>query len=839
MAKKQYTYSKVLGASQNEKEGLVYAQNMINQNGITRKRNGNKNIIEFTDIDLKPLKINGIYDYFYLNDKGDSINEKIVHAGDKFFRCDSSFLSKEEITKEGTPTVKDKKSYAFLLGKSLFICGCGELLLYDGEKIKSAYRSGEAYIPVTAYGITDQENGAKITRGECQNLLTPRRINKFTGSALYFESGKTNAFMLDSNIKYSTPFVLEIKIRTNISNSEEEIQNATSYIGINEAGEEVSTIVTIRYRRDSIKETASFFLTEPIRDEEGNIINLKIGDKVYTYDKLPFAITLKNHRELRIPFEVLAPNPQEDNITVEYEVENELTTNMLNSSEHLALSNSENGKQLLLANFGDNKIYFTDKENGIFHMPLDNQISLGSDNEPVTAIIRLSDNMIGAFKKNSFYRVHFTSSNEKGYEIFHSSDNHGAYNQGSTAVVNYDCLVFNNEGVYGVSDYKSAGNVFGSLKERAFNINSYLKSHTRVEKENAQALAIDKKYYLFLGNKIYVADTRYRVNGTVSGEYSYEWWVWDSTPATCVYSDGEKIYFGTEKGEIRRFGNEYYDIDQVEYKTSDSSLLCRDEADGYTSFVLSGGYQRSDKIVSATLSPHKILLAGGVTYKNGRLLFGTSFFYGDGTSRIYDGQAVNIYNGEGIEVASEEIKDSSPVSMSAMVNQTLTEGELYDIYLNEDSSYEYEVEGLTFTARLLKNGERIKIKSEGDITLTLNYKQNIKCEYKTPPLCFDLPTKKKTLKNLYLKLPKWARGRLKIELESKKVKLQREITLAKAFDFDSLDFGNVTFDSELDILVPVPVFIRNLEYLTLKITSEDGEPFGIDTIIFEYEKKED
>lgn len=829
--KKEYIFKATQGISQKEGEGI--SQNMINLSGYNQKRQGHKNISEFTDVDLNPLRINGIYDYHYIDESNENVSTKIVHAGNKLFRCDESFLTREEIPLDGEIKIKDEKSQAFLLGKRLFIAGAGELLFYDGEAVRRIYGASEVYIPTTSCKITDQENGMESTRCESPNLLTPRRINKFIGSNLYRESNKTNVFLLDTNIKYNTKFVLDIRIRTRTG--EEEIStNTTSYIGINEAGEEVGTIVNIRFARDSIEQNASLILSEPIRDDDGNIINLKIGDTVYTYDNLDFSASLKNYRELCLPFEVVTPILGEDNISVEFEAQETNSIEIMQGSKLLSLSNCENGKELLVVNFGDNKLHFSDKDKGIFHIPTDNEISFGGDNEPITAIIRLSENLIGVFKKNSFYRVRFTSSNDDGYEAFLSSASVGAYNQESACVVNYDCLVFNREGVFGVSDYKSTQNVFDSLRSRSFKINELLRAHTKAEKENAVAIVSDKRYYLFIGNKAYIADTRYRVNGTGSDGYGYEWWQWTGVGARVAYSDEAGLYLGTENGQIRMFTSDNCDIDERVYKTSELSLLCR-QAEGYTEFVLPDDYESNDSSIMATLSAHKVLLKKGVEYKEGALCLDVDMVLSsEGAAKIYPDMKISVYDQAGELACEAQIENVSLLTGTVEINDALTEGASYDIYLSSDEDEAYGLERVEDAYILLKSGERITLKDTEDITLTIRSQKSIECEYKTMPLCFDLPTQKKTLKGLYLKLPGLAKGTIKLELETKKAKLQREIDLGKALDFDSLDFDSLSFDSELDILVPVSAFLRGFEYLTLKITSNDSEMFGIDTIYFQY-----
>ena len=827
--KKEYKCSLTLGTSQNEKDGACLAINMINKNGINEKRNGHVNIQEFSDINLSPLRINGIYSYSYTNSEGVKGEYKIVHAGDKFFRCNADFSGATEITKDTKITILDEKSQALMLGNDLFIAGGAELLLYDGEIIKSAYKSELAYVPMTAYGITDQANGGLITKGEGENLFTRKRRISLRGSNHYRENNKPNLFILDSNIEYGTKFVLEVKIRTRTS--EEEIsENTTSYVGIDkESGEEVSKIVKIRFVKSSINGNNAFFVSEPIRDEDGNIVNLKFNDKTYTYDALPFGVSVRNKNELRLSFEAVTPLAREDNITVEYEAESE--PQMIKHTKLLSLSNCENGKELLLVNFGDNKIYFTDKQNGIFHMPRDNEISLGSDGEPISAIVRLSDNLIGVFKKNSFYRVRFTSSNDKGYEIFLSSDSVGAYSQSSSGVVNYDCLVFNREGVFGVNDYKSTANIFDALRSRSFKINSFLKEHSQSERENAVALVCDKRYYLFIGDKAYIADTRYKVKGTGADTFGYEWWIWTGLNARIAYTDGESIYLGTENGQIRMITSGHCDTEIRNYKSSEMSLICT-QNDDYTEFTLSDSPEIKEG-ARAFLENHERLLAKGISANDKVLMLSDYLCASDGTPKAHIDTSLSIYK-DGSLVSNTKVVDMDISKGEITTRQSLSKGVKYDVYVREEAGREYDIVQENNAYFLLEKGGRVKISQPENANLTLYERENVESLYLTSPLSFDLPTKRKTLKSLCLKIPKWAGGKIDVEIRTNETVKKREITLGKALDFNSFDFNNVSFSGELDMLVPVLCRLRSFDYLTLKISSHDDAPFGIDTVFFEY-----
>jgi len=68
-------------------------------------------------------------------------------------------------------------------------------------------------------------------------------------------------------------------------------------------------------------------------------------------------------------------------------------------------------------------------------------------------------------------------------------------------------------------------------------------------------------YYLAVNNHVYVADSRYLSypKHAKTEQYQYEWWYFDNLPIRVFFSCNNKLYFGTEKGEICEFSNEYLD----------------------------------------------------------------------------------------------------------------------------------------------------------------------------------------------------------------------------------------------------------------------------------------
>ena len=69
--------------------------------------------------------------------------------------------------------------------------------------------------------------------------------------------------------------------------------------------------------------------------------------------------------------------------------------------------------------------------------------------------------------------------------------------------------------------------------------------------EDAQAVVLGDRYYLFIEGHVYVADARLRREDEL-GQIQYEWHYWEGIPAFSVFSDGKDLWFGSKEGYVYR-----------------------------------------------------------------------------------------------------------------------------------------------------------------------------------------------------------------------------------------------------------------------------------------------
>lgn len=788
---------------------------VLGKNGVF-KRNGHTPLIRLTDEALSPLRINGIFDFAY-HKNGQDIFCRVVHAKNKLFKLNEDFSSPVEIPLEGGIAIKDQKSKGFAFGQSLFIIGAGDILIYDGETIKRAYKSEGSYIPTTTVGITDQLNSMKRQERESGNIFNPRRKNTFLGSTIKREKDLPSIFLLDEKIKYGTKIILEVKIRT-ITSGEEPSETSTSYIGIDKTGNEVSRVITLRFERDNISANDTMLLLEPPKDEFGEEIKIKIGDKIHSYETMPFGISIKNQNELMLTFECNAPIVGKDNITLEYEADVDYSS-QIKLAELGALANGENGAQVMLVCFGDNRVYFTDEQKGFLYLPEKNQISLGARGEKITAITQLWDNLFGAFKKNSFYRIVIS---EKP-QLHSSLDSIGAYNSFVCCLCDYDCLVLNERGIFGIDDYKSQSTTQSSLTIRASDIESLLDNYSEDEKQNAHGVYLNGYFYLFIGNDAFVALTKEKKGK--SSSYEYSWCLWNDIGARYAYHSGGKLYFGNENGEIRTFDKFYYDLKEVNYKVGEGMLI--DNSKDFSHLTLDKSEIDTLEYARVRVGKHKRVLAENVGYKNGSFILADSFNLIDNSPAVFQGDKCQIYSQNNL-VAEGVVIEASPVEKTIKIDTgaTFSENVIYAICLVIDS-LDYDILAENSGGYSLTYGGKKQKLLIDDNELKIRWQIPIESQYETDTIFIE---KGNIIKKLSLELNPESQGKIDLEIKTRKTSYKGQVISPDTIDFESLSFNNMSFERVFKKRATLPLFIRGTDYIKIKISTKSDKPFSLDAL---------
>lgn len=816
-----------------------YMRNMISKGGVNHKRNGWNEIASFKDKNGNELAINGIWEY--VNPADSTERHLIVYAGTQFFKCDYDFLVQEKITVESDANVNGEKCKAYYKDGLLWIIGCGDYLVYDGEKISRVENSKYAYAPVTTMNITEPPpDFSELYPGEALedvNLLTNKRKNKIIGKAGTYNSTYYN---LDGLIDFSKPIKVTVEI---IPAGTATSDNQVSVFAEDEnTGASVSDIVTVIYELNNAEKNKEYGYTRVIcGDKEVYLYTKnKVGDTPVK-EKYKATISLNNFRKRgQISFYSCVASPMSDynNITVEYYADYERDIDLTAS----AVYTQANGVDLLLVANRGNAIFYNgldskDCEYNFGYIPVEKFITFGSDRDEIMAIVPMAD-CVGVFKGKSFYRVGFTfSTDSEAYkaeyvpQITVSTESNGCVNQYVCCEVNGDTLTFDGAGVYGI-DFSAQQR---SLRLRSSNISKAFEKYTKAELESAVTCEHDGRYYLFIGGDVYIGDSRFKVyeSNRLDTSFEYEWWIWDNCPATVACSIDGKLYLGKENGRIAVFDDKFADRENIKVKASDAKMMCENpENSSYTLFTFddSLGIKNGDKIS----------LRGCY-----RLLGEYETFYDEikGAVKVnaflpgaYIGMIVYFWSSEG---ANYEIVDYDVIDGCFYINASSCQ-EKEIIYTNiEEIPYDaYENIGSdgqpTGQFALASDAGAIKLIHYDNVEAIIHRQSNVECEYHTPALDLGSHLSLKILNQLAITVSNETEGQVEIGYQTNNNNTFMKRNIGSAFDFNNFDFNTFAFDGAFYKTHIKRVFERNFNYILFKFASKSDSDFAVEAFTCVY-----
>lgn len=824
------------------KNRASYMKNMISEGGTNHKRHGFSSVVQYLDIDDKPMRINGMHVYY-----GTDGEKLIIHAGDSFFYEDGTKILCSR-------AILDKRSQGFYINEKLYIVGCGGILVYDGEKLDGI----EPYIPLVMTGGDYRFNTTKTIDGV--NLLTTKRKMKLDGTS--FIENESGQFKFDASTDFSKDVTINIKI--SVGNNDIRLQQ----------GAAPNPDVDYRYTTSDIDVT--FKITPDIVEqnrENGSVKDFSVGAEAFTVNgKKLYVFTDNSAGAEGMAMEDLTCKikggctlfefnfnsmPTEENglnISLEYESENDNSEQISGCSFGAIIGDDNNSARLIISgnDKAPNMCYVSDS----FHMegcaffPDVNYIAVG-DSRPVTAFLRLSDASLGIFKEKGFYRYEFefladsqtfvTSLKMSGFK---SADTVGCISPYTALNVNSDSLVFTGDNVCGVVNSALDSSVERYLRVRSSRIEKAFKKYGKESLKNAVGCEYDGRYYLFIDGDAYIGDTRYKTyeSNKLDSSYEYEWWVWDKVNARCVAVCKDKMYIGTDTGHIRKENEEYRDIGII--KTTRGGDVLYNSADG--SFTINGDIDIEEG--------SKVCLKGvrswldDVAYTK-EAVDGTEWLTVTVKPKdmeyVKDGQELLLFKSDGSGEEYREVayitvlpgdelfykfrisdRDGSPIS------EITANDEIHLVYVYEDGTTEFN---------LVADGDKYYICDRNDNIvrwdmpygaepmLTIFTAENVCAVYHTPMLDMGTAIQTKTLYKIALTAGVKDIGYIKVGYETHKND-KLDIKGVSALNFSKLNFNYLTFDLNFAKTYAVRVFERNFNFLMIRIESNDNMDISVESI---------
>ena len=528
--------------------------NFIMENGVIQKRNGWREILQFTG------SINGFWQ-FDTTEGGEIKTHIVIMVGEEtqvFYEITnfgSDNATYTEIPKIGIDDSKliNNVAYGVIGGEKLYIL-CGDFLTigyYNGVlEVHRVEDDEDTFIPTTTISIPAIGNDViQRTPYDDINMLTRWRYNSLVGNTPQEEIvapvDETGEVTEEDTTEESTAveYILDA-ICTNLETVEVSVLQADgSYLELTESEFKVENT---KYENIDCTKLTLYKNYEPIIEGQDNIkVKFEVYDALYSS-----MIT-------GCKFGIL------------YGYDNVL--------DRLFFSGNDNYPNMV---FRSNESTGSDQQDYTYFSPLD-YIRLGNTTNKIMGMSILGDGTLCVLKSPSgqeptiyfINAIMVTATDREGntiyvdgvaqieeqYQTKVGTIGEGLINTSSLQTLAGDLLMLSNNGIFGVVLGSNVATSQRYAKSRSRLINGELIKDKEALK-SAVGYVHDNKYYLAIGSKCYVGDGRYpySLEDGLEGEYQYEWFVWNNIPARLFFSYNNELFFGTIDGHIMHFENKNF-----------------------------------------------------------------------------------------------------------------------------------------------------------------------------------------------------------------------------------------------------------------------------------------
>lgn len=801
-------------------------RNFINDNGINRKRHGWQERMRLGG------RINGIWHFSTKDREGALQTFTVVHAGTKIYTVNLTEGTSNCIS-TAIDSVRDNRSYGVVYGGKLYLL-CGDYLVFgqfsdsnDAWQLRRVVNNTDTYIPTTTIAIRYDGAAQEIEQvgasaaNEKPNILATRRRNKL------FYDGTTqnghNVFTVDSRKIDDGKIV--ITIQNGLSEIRGETDGNTCTVGT----------VTVTIDRTTGK---------------------------LTFGAMPISV-LEEKDNVTIEFSYL---PRDENGAVLEKYEQRITGCTIGSMFGLG---GVDDRLFLAGNPAFGNICFHSEitaDRDLTYFPDVNTAACGNDGDPITAFSRLGDGTLAIHKRagqndaNIYFRRGSTTIVTAGgqtvqTEVFPLTA--GAIGEG--VVSPYACqnlsgdnLILSENGVYGIVLSNNVATDERYARERSRLINARL---TELNLFEAVAIVYKNKYYLAVpardGEKedyeCFMADARYisSAKGDMSDAYNYEWWHFDNIPARVWAILDDTLCFGTEKGSICMFDDQY--VDRT-YETTESGEIYFDEAENvfWVNKTLLYDISTSDRLtilsdsgLFATYIPDLTVGEDGIlTYAPTQKMFvknnQTVYVYDNETSGLASSptDAYTIGNVSYSDRTFRLYKDGVPVTPVGAFKLC--------ICLQNSTLQATDVRESFFRVKLPDTETPLSVirpysYAYDVLTVRLESRVNVCAEWESP--LFDLGNNAyaKNLHSIAISTEPTVGG--KIEFGYKTLRNEQLFSAhgVNVFSFSQVDFSDFSFETNAFASVYTKrLKIRNFNYITVHLRSDNDRPCGVNNINLGY-----
>ena len=799
-------------------------RNLINENGVNKKRSGWNELIRFVDSNGFARKINGIFS-FNINRE-----EKIlVHAGTRIYQLipkESGYDIVDLIQGNAnvdSSSIQDARSQAFVYQDKIWIL-CGDYLCFgkfDGEnyELRRVKNDKYTYIPMTTMGIENESvTTAQRSTFESVNVLTNKRKNGMLGTT--DNASKSYTWRVDAGV---------IDKDTSV---EVEIDTANGIAILTNSGSDKTKLLL----GDEVKGTINF------------------GDGKITLTNIDTTPVIASQDNIFVTFERNVEGLAERITHSKFGV----CFGSYAVSDRLFVAGNENYPNFDFHSAMEDFSYFPEYNEAVF----------GSTGAKIVGYSRLGDGTLAILKEYSaqeptiYFRTTGTLTKADGttediFPIQPGAIGEGAVSSFAQANLSGDNLFLSSNGIYGIVLAENIAVNERYARERSKFINSKLTLNNLKE---AVAVVYKNRYYLAVDDVCYVLDARFKTTteSDMDDTYNYECFYFDNIPARCFNIYNDDLYFGTADGRICVFDGEYADRTYQEFASGNISVNYEGEYDDKVvvnkalSDDLKTGHLfefRSDVYAVVFHKKDITQVYNNRVYSTFRVLNKLNFGqkvkldevegatdFGDKDYYIANIDLGNLYftleDEEGNEVA---IDGSSKFRMI----ENLKGQQLIIANENDDVSPYYFQLRKDETADLLEFALFNHQKTNAQDSGYLIYRNPVEAEWISPILDLGSNNKSKTLDSITIQVDSSANGLVnfgyetrKVDsmLESKQVKRTTDAEKQLVFSFDDIDFNNFTFETAFASSYTKKMHERNFNYIIFKWISKDDKNSAVNSI---------
>lgn len=540
----------------------------------------------------------------------------------------------------------------------------------------------------------------------------------------------------------------------------------------------------------------------------------------------------------------------------------EVLRKKVNGSNMLTLFGAEGNPNRLFLCDGSNTILYSEYRNPLY-IGSQNTIVLGST--PITGWIKGTETSLYVFKQysrqeESLYVIdgELVTSEENQYgvdegEVVFRNKGYAlpesAVNQDAVCSLANDVLVVSDDGVYGITLSANVASTERFARSRAEQIKNLLQEQDLTK---AKCIVWDNKMFLVVGSLVFVADARFRAtfDGDMADTFNYEWWLWDNIPVKYWVIVQDKLCFVTDDNRLCAFYDGFsdyvYDDLRVAVVEDDGVTISKQYAE-YNKIALNAAYRacidaaditgiEDGALIIQTEKLYTALNEGDTVFFD--VTAGTISGYPVAVSTLYTVESIDIMSGRVTFVTAE----GTAVAFTAAMGSLLAANPLR---ISKAATQEYD---MTIDAEDPWNNTRIT-DADGNLVQLIVYngvasysatiykKLPVKAYWKTGSYDFGSSLYAKTIERFSVAFDRESPKKMKLYYTTAwngGDRLFKDLRKNTDFDFDAFSFLLFTFDQRFETSYTRRLLIRNFNFISFLLLSDDAEDFSVDSLSFVY-----